>query len=93
MPMFNFIGYRKNYSKTTESLWKYYRDEPYNGELGDKSYSIRGSKSFDYNTSVTGRLEGNNTAKEVKIVVPLILIWVAFLGACFEVSLFRKYTF
>ena len=74
MPMFNFIGYRKNYSKTTESLWKYYRDEPYNGELGDKSYSIRGSKSFDYNASVTGRLEGNNTAKEVKIVVPLILI-------------------
>ena len=46
MPMFNFIGYRKNYSKTTESLWKYYRDEPYNGELGDKSYSIRGSIPF-----------------------------------------------
>ena len=35
------------------------------------NYSIRGSKSFDYKTSITGRLGGINTKKEVKIVVPL----------------------
>ena len=41
------------------------------GAVGDIDYSIRGSKSFDYKTSVTGRLEGSNTEKEIKIVVPL----------------------
>ena len=35
------------------------------------NYSIKDSKSFDYKTSITGKLEGNNTEKEVEIVVPL----------------------
>ena len=34
-----------------------------------KNYSIKDSKSFDYKTSIIGKLEGNNT--EVEIVVPL----------------------
>ena len=71
MPMYNLIEYSKNYSKTTRNLWNYYRDEPNNGAVGDIHYSISGSKSFDYKTSNTGRLEGNNTEKEVKIVAPL----------------------
>ena len=41
------------------------------GAVEDIDYSIKGSKSFDYKTSVTGRLEGSNTEKEIKIVVPL----------------------
>ena len=76
MPMCNLIWYSKKYSKTTAGLWNYYRDERNSGALGDKNYCIRGSKSFDYKTSVIGRLEGNNTVKEVKVVVPLTLIWV-----------------
>ena len=71
MPIYNLIGYSKNYSKTTGSLWNYYRDELNSGAVGDINYSIRGSKSFDYKTNITGRLEGNNTEKEVEIVVPL----------------------
>ena len=71
MPMYNFMEYNKNYSKPTESLWNYYRDEPNSGAIGEINYSIRGPKSFDYKTSITGRLEGNNTEKEVEIVVPL----------------------
>ena len=47
MPMYNLLEYGKNYSKTTGSLWDYYRDEPNSGAVGDISYSIRGSKSFD----------------------------------------------
>ena len=39
--------------------------------MGDINYSINDSKIFDYKTSITGRLEGNNTEKEVEIVVPL----------------------
>ena len=36
------------------------------------NYSIKDSKSFDYKTSITGKLEGNNVEKDdVKIVVPL----------------------
>ena len=74
MPMENLIEYSKNYSKTTESLWNYYRDEPNSG-LGSAdnniNYSIKDSKSFDYKASITGKLEGNNTEKEVEVVVPL----------------------
>ena len=28
MPMYSLIEYRDSYSKTSESLWQYYRDEP-----------------------------------------------------------------
>ena len=48
MPMYNLIEYSKNYSKTTGSLWNYYRDEPNRGSVGDINYSSRGSKSFNY---------------------------------------------
>ena len=43
------------------------REEPNCGAVGD--YSIKDSQSFDYKTSITGRLEGNNTGKEVEFVV------------------------
>ena len=76
MSIYNLIRYSKKYSKTTASFWNYYIDEPNSGALGDKNCCIRGSESFDYKTSVIRRLEGNNTVKEVKIVVPLTLIWV-----------------
>ena len=72
MPMYNLLECSKNYSKTTGSLWNYYRDEPNSGAVGNINYSIRGSKSFGYKSSITGKLEGNNTEKEkVEIVVPL----------------------
>ena len=70
MHMYNLIESSKKYSKTTESLWNYYRDEPNSGAVGNINYSIRSSKSFDYKTSITGKLEGNNTEKEIEIVVP-----------------------
>ena len=28
MPMYNLIEHSDNYSKTSASLWQYYRDEP-----------------------------------------------------------------
>ena len=70
--MYNLIEYIKNYSKTTGRLWNYfYRDEPNSGAVGDANYSIRGSKFSDYKASITGRLEDNNTEKEIEIVVSL----------------------
>ena len=56
MPMYNLLGYSKNYSKTSGSLWNYYRDE-----LADETNDGNGpnknvinSKSFKYKTSITG---------------------------------------
>ena len=69
--MYNLIEYSKNYSKTTGSLWNYYRDESKSAAQGNINYSIKGSKPFDYKTRITGRLEGNDTEKEVEIVVRL----------------------
>ena len=72
MAMYNLLEYSKNYRKTTESLWNYYRDEPNSGAVGNINYSIKNSKSFDHKTSVTGKIECNNAEKDdVEIVVPL----------------------
>ena len=50
------------------------RDEP-NSVVGGTSnninYWIKNSKSFDYKTNITGKLDGNDTEKKVEIVVPL----------------------
>ena len=74
MTMYNLLKYSKNYSKTTGSFRNYYRDEP-NSSLGGADsnikYLIKDSKSFDYKTSITGKLEGNNTEREAEIIVPL----------------------
>ena len=57
--------YSKNYSKTTDSFWNYYRDQANSGEGKNINYSIK-------KTKITGRLEGDNTEKEnVQIVAPL----------------------
>ena len=55
MPMYNLLEYSKNYSKTSVSLWNYYRDQ-LTGETNDNSPSknVINSKSFKYKTSITG---------------------------------------
>ena len=74
IPMYNLLEYSKKYSKTIGSFWSYYRDKPNSG-VGSAdnniNYSIKYWKSFDYKTSITGKLEGGDRKKEnVKIVVP-----------------------
>ena len=70
MPMYNLIEYSESYSKTLGSLWNYYRDEANSGAENNINYSIKDSKSFDYKTGITGKLEDNNTTKNVEIVIP-----------------------
>ena len=67
--MYNLLEYSKSYSKTTISLWNY-TDKPNSGAEGNIK-SIKDSKSFNYKTTITGKLEGTDTEKEVKFVVPL----------------------
>ena len=69
--MYNLIEYSKNYRKITGSLWNYYRDEPSSEAEGNIKYTIKYSKSFDYKTSITGKLERKNVEKDVEVVVPL----------------------
>ena len=69
--MYNLIEYS---TKISVRLWNYYRDERNSG-LGvadnDINYSIKDSESFDDKTSITGKLEGIDTTKDVEIAVPL----------------------
>ena len=67
MPMYNLIEYSKNSRKTTGTLWNYYRDEPNSGAEGGVDYYIKNSKSFDYKTSITGKLGDNNKDFNVSI--------------------------
>ena len=56
MPMYNLLEYSKNYSKTSASLWNYYRDE-LTDETNDNNCpnkNVVNSKSFKYKTSITG---------------------------------------
>ena len=56
MQMYNLIEYSKNYSKTTGSLWNYYRDE-ITDDTNDNTNlneNVINSKSFKYKTSITG---------------------------------------
>ena len=56
MAMYNLLEYSKNYSKTSASLWNYYRNE-LTDETNDNNgpnKNIINSKSFKYKTSITG---------------------------------------
>ena len=63
MPMYNLIEYSDNYSKTSGSLWQYYKDDP-NDNLED-------SESFKYKVKITGKTPNNDNTKDVEIMVPL----------------------
>ena len=73
MPMYSLIEYSQNYSKTSGSLWHYYRDEPFlnvNGAIADFPADNNNSASFKFQTKIAGRTE-NDCTKNVKIRVPL----------------------
>ena len=63
MLMYNLMQYNNNYSKTSGSLWQYYKDEP-NGNLAD-------SKSFKSKVKMTGSTPAGCDTKDVEIIVPL----------------------
>ena len=61
MPMYNLLEYSKNYSKTTESLWNCYKDEPNNPFPNNHNADpITNSASFKYKTSITGKTSNIN---------------------------------
>ena len=84
MLMYNLIKYSKNDSKTSGSLWNYYKDKLTNDTNDNNNFNkdVVNSKSFKYKTSIIGstyNVDENNDAyvankagtKDVEIVVPL----------------------
>ena len=63
MPMSNLIEYIDNYSKTSGSLWQYYKDDP--------NDNIIKSESFKSKIKVTGKIPATGNTKDVEIIVPL----------------------
>ena len=58
MLMYNLIEYSNNYSKTSESLWQCYKDEP-NDNIAD-------SESFKYKVKITGKTPADGNTKNVE---------------------------
>ena len=63
MPMYNLIEYSDNYSKTSGSLWQYYKDDP--------NDNLANSESFQSKLKITGKPPNNGNTKDVEIIVPL----------------------
>ena len=63
MTMYNLIEYSDNYSKTSGSLWQYYKDEPHD--------NIADSKSFKSKVKISGKTPDDRNTNDVKIIVPL----------------------
>ena len=63
MPMYSLLEYCDNYSKTSGSLWQYYKDEP--------SDNLANSESFKSKVKITGNTPADGSAKNVEIIVPL----------------------
>ena len=66
MPMYNLAGYSDNYTKSSGSLWHYYRDEPFinaNGAIADFSADNNDSVSFKFKRKITSRIGENGTKK------------------------------
>ena len=61
--MYNFIEYSDNYSKTSGSLWQYYKDDPKN--------NIAQSESFKSKVKITGKTPDDGNTKDTEIIVPL----------------------
>ena len=63
MSMYNLSEYSDNYSKTSESLWPYYKDDP--------NKDITKSESFKSKIKITGKTAAAVKTKDVEIIVPL----------------------
>ena len=63
MPMYNLIEYSDNYSKTSGSLWQYYKDEPQDNSAN--------SESFKSKVKVIGNTLPDGNTTDVKIIVSL----------------------
>ena len=73
MLMYNLIKYSDAYSKTSRSLWQFYRDEPAldnNSNIIDFPANNNNGTLFKFKQRIAGQ-KGNNGTKDVEIMVAL----------------------
>ena len=73
MPMDNLVAYINIYSKSSESLWQYYRDEPAldnNNNIIDFPANNDNNILFKFKQQMVGQT-GKVGTKYVEIMVPL----------------------
>ena len=61
--MYNLTEYSDNYSKTSGTLWQYYKDDP--------NDNTEQSESFKSKIRMAGKTPADDNTKDVEIVVPL----------------------
>ena len=61
--MYNLIEYSDHYSKTSGSLWQYYRNEP--------NDNLTNSESFNSKIKITGKTHAAGNEKDVEKMAPL----------------------
>ena len=61
--IYNLIEYSDNYSKTSGSLWQYYKNR--------SNYNLTDSESFKSKVKTTGNAPADGNTKDVEITVPL----------------------
>ena len=73
MPMYNLIEYSDNYSKTSGSLWQYYKDIPAVNNDGDivNFNEANATDSFNFKTKITGQTNDKGEINGVEILLPL----------------------
>ena len=72
IPVYNLIEHSDAYSKTSESLWQYYRDEPNLNNNGETIYfpTDKNGASVKCKQKITGQTE-NGAIRDVEIMVLL----------------------
>ena len=73
LPMYNLIEYSDNYSKTSGSLWQYYKDIPAVDDDGDIEDfdGANATDSFNFKTKITGQTNDDGEINGVERLVPL----------------------
>ena len=71
--MYNLIKYSDNCSKTSGSLWQYYKDIPAVSIGGDivNFNEANVTDSFNFKTKITGQINDDGEINGVEILVPL----------------------
>ena len=73
MPMYSLIEYSDNYSKTSGSLWQYFKDIPAVDNSNNAIVNFAENNltySFNFKVKMTGQTVDDGT-KNVEIMVPL----------------------
>ena len=72
MPKYNLLEYSKNYIKTIDSLYNYYRDElsDDNNPNNFRNTNVVNSNAFEYKNKITGNTNNQGT-KDVELAIPL----------------------